>query len=228
MNNKPTQRFPDASTEYQQARQELLAAEQQLRQQVETVAAMRRRLPAGQLVSPNYDFTLLPAGADTGVPTTLADLFTRPGASLMLYSFMYATGQPPCPMCTAFLDSLNGTAPHLRQHINLAVVAKCDVQQWQGFRDQRGWDQLSFVSSLGTDYNADYWGELANGQQLPMLNVFKQTPDGVRHHYTTEMFFAETEPGQHPRHMDMAYPLWNLMDFTPEGRPADWFPQIAY
>jgi predicted dithiol-disulfide oxidoreductase (DUF899 family) len=26
----------------------------------------------------------------------------------------------------------------------------------------------------------------------------------------------------------MIWPLWNLLDFTPEGRGADWYPSLTY
>ena len=27
-----------------------------------------------------------------------------------------------------------------------------------------------------------------------------------------------------PRHADLTWPLWNLLDLTPEGRGTDWHP----
>jgi predicted dithiol-disulfide oxidoreductase (DUF899 family) len=36
------------------------------------------------------------------------------------------------------------------------------------------------------------------------------------------------EAGQDPRHVDMLWPLWNLLDLTPEGRGKDWYPKLAY
>jgi predicted dithiol-disulfide oxidoreductase (DUF899 family) len=40
--------------------------------------------------------------------------------------------------------------------------------------------------------------------------------------------FAPPEPGQDPRHADSIDPFWNFFDFTPEGRPSDWSPKLAY
>ncbi len=61
-----------------------------------------------------------------------------------------------------------------------------------------------------------------------MLNVFVRRRGAIRHFYGTEMLFAKAEPGQHNRHVDMIWPLWNLLDFTPEGRGRDWYPQLQY
>jgi predicted dithiol-disulfide oxidoreductase (DUF899 family) len=43
-----------------------------------------------------------------------------------------------------------------------------------------------------------------------------------------ELLFAPSEPGQDPRHSDTTDPLWNLFDFTPDGRGTDWDPQLRY
>jgi predicted dithiol-disulfide oxidoreductase (DUF899 family) len=28
--------------------------------------------------------------------------------------------------------------------------------------------------------------------------------------------------------VDLIWPLWNLLDFTPEGRGTDWYPKLSY
>ena len=55
MRNIEGMKFPNESPAYRQLRNELLAAEAQLRDQVEAVAALRRRLPLGGLVG-DYEF----------------------------------------------------------------------------------------------------------------------------------------------------------------------------
>jgi predicted dithiol-disulfide oxidoreductase (DUF899 family) len=40
--------------------------------------------------------------------------------------------------------------------------------------------------------------------------------------------YAPSEPGQEPRHVGTLEPLWNLLDLTPEGRPAEWHEQFSY
>ena len=73
--------FPNESAAYRQARNELLMAEAQLRDQVEAVAALRRQLPLGGLVG-DYEFE----NAE-GI-TTLSQQFQR-HTTLIAYSFMY-------------------------------------------------------------------------------------------------------------------------------------------
>lgn len=62
---------------------------------------------------------------------------------------------------------------------------------------------------------------------MPSLNVFSKTPDGIFHSYHTEVMFADAESGQDPRHIDMMWPLWNMLDLTPEGR-GDWYLSLSY
>jgi predicted dithiol-disulfide oxidoreductase (DUF899 family) len=134
----------------------------------------------------------------------------------------------PCPMCTAMLDSLNGSAPHIAQRANLVVVAKSPIHRIRAFARGRGWRNLRLLSSADNSYNRDYHGEDEKGAQFPMLNVFVKSGGAVRHFWASELLFAPSEPGQNPRHVDLIWPLWNVLDFTPEGRGKDWYPKLSY
>ena len=228
MTKKSGVRFPGESDEYRRARQKLLSAERKLRREVEKVAGLRRALPPGQRVACDYEFDEIDAGTGKVMTTRLSQLFELPRKSLVVYSFMYAPGGNPCPMCTAFLDSLNGAAPHAGTQINLAVVAKGPIRKIRSWAKKRRWSNLRLLSSGSNTFNQDYFAELGAGAQLPMITVSKKTRGVVRHCYTTEIFFDQSEPGQHPRYIDMLFPLWNLFDLTPEGRPEKWFPQLSY
>src|SRR6185437_1232894 len=58
----------------------------------------------------------------------LSELFTGPDRSLVIYHFMFGKKQTSaCPMCTAWIDSFNGIAPHLSQNVDLAIVAAADL-----------------------------------------------------------------------------------------------------
>ena len=67
-----------------------------------------------------------------------------------------------------------------------------------------------------------------DGAQQPMLNVFRRDQDTIRHFWGSELFYAPADPGQEPRHVGTIEPLWNLFDFTREGRPATWHEQFSY
>src|ERR1035438_1206693 len=137
-----TVRFPGESPNYSPARDELLAAECDLRKQVEQVAELRRKLPLGGELLEDYAFEEGAAGlADTTavIPVKLSDLFREGLDTLALYNFMYGPAmKQACPMCTSFLDSLNGTAPHAAQRLNLAVVAEAPIGR-RGVGGGGGW-----------------------------------------------------------------------------------------
>ena len=216
-------RFPGESPAYRAARDQLLEAEIELRRQTEAVAAMRRALPPGG-VADEYVFD----GEDG--PVALADLFEPETRTLVVYSFMYGPEmERPCPGCTSILDSLEGAAPHLAQRVSLAVVAKSPLPRTQTFARERGWRHLRLLSSAENGYNRDYLGENDNGDQTPMLNVFVRDDGGtVRHFWASELMKAPAEPGQEPRHVDAIWPIWNVLDLTPDGRGEDWNPSLTY
>jgi len=63
---------------------------------------------------------------------------------------------------------------------------------------------------------------------MPALNVFVRRDGRVYHSYHAELLYAPAEPGQDGRHVDLIWPLWNLLDLTPEGRGETWRPRLSY
>jgi predicted dithiol-disulfide oxidoreductase (DUF899 family) len=220
-------RFPGEDKAYRAARNGLLRAEVDLRRRIETVAALRRKLPLGGPAPQDYVFEEI-SGAELR-RVKLSELFAPGKNTLAVYSFMYGPNMAhACPLCTSMLDSLDGAAPHVAQRINLAVVAKSPIARVQEFAKGRGWRNLRLISSAGNTFNADYHGETPEGAQLPMLNVFALHRGRIRHTYATELLFMPTEGGQDPRHVDSIWPLWNVLDFTREGRGTNWHPRLIY
>lgn len=216
--------IPNETAEYRAARNKLLQMEADLRQQVASLAAARGALPLGGEVSQNYIFTQMQDGK--AVDRTMSDLFGNHD-SLLIYSFMYGPAdKSPCPMCTSFLDSLNGAAHHIAQRTALAVVTSTTIETSAAFAAGRGWNQLQMISSSGNTYNHDYFGESPDGAQLPMCNVFRKHGNKIHHFWSSELFFANLE-GQ-PRHVDTIWPLWNVFDLLPQGRGSDWYPANDY
>jgi len=60
-----------------------------------------------------------------------------------------------------------------------------------------------------------------------MLNVFGKT-DRTRHAWGSELLAAKEDPGQNARHIELIWPLWNVLDLTPQGRGTDWYPRLEY
>jgi predicted dithiol-disulfide oxidoreductase (DUF899 family) len=214
-------KFPNEGKAYRTARAKLLREEIALRKHIEKVAAARRKLPLGGKVPQDYVFE-----AEEG-RVKMSELF-RNGDTLVAYSFMYGPNMAaPCPMCSSMLDALNGNAKHIAQRTNLVVIAKSSIGRILEFARARGWSNLRLLSSAGNTYNRDYRGEDAGGAQWPMMNVFVRRKGVVRHSWASEMMGAKADPGQNDRHVDLLWPLWNVLDLTPEGRGKDWYPKLT-
>jgi predicted dithiol-disulfide oxidoreductase (DUF899 family) len=227
-----TIRFPGETEQYRAARTALLDAEMALRRQLAQVAEQRSRLPLGGALRQDYVFEDGSAdidAVDTARQTRLSELFGANRDTLIVYSFMYGPEmKQACTSCTSILDGLNGTAPHVMQRVPLVVVAKSPLERIRRFARERRWRNLRLLSSAKNSYNADYHGENRNGDQLPALNVFVRRNGQIHHFYNTELLYVKPEPGQDGRHVDLIWPLWNLFDYTPEGRGTDWYPELAY
>lgn len=223
-----TVRFPGESAEYRQLRDELLSAEISLRKQIEETAALRRKLPLGGKLKEDYTFQEF-TKENTVKDTRFTELFSPGKNTLVLYSFMYdPSWEKPCSSCNSILDGLNGTAPHILDRVNLAVVAKAPIQKLMKWASGRNWNRLRLLSSESNTYNHDYHGETEKAEQIPALNVFRRTDQGIFHFYCTELLFAPAEKGQDPRHVDSIWPVWNVLDMTPEGRGEKWNPRLSY
>ncbi len=229
--------MPGESAEYRTARNKLLTDEMALRRQIESVAELRRALPAGGTVAQYYVFD-----GDHG-PSKLSDLF-RPGMdTLAIYSFMFGPERElPCTGCTHFLDGLVGMVQHITQRINLAVVAKSPLPRLLALARARGWRTLPLLSTHGNSYDHDYFGdssglpsavlkqqEFKAGEEwdMPMLNVFHRRGEVISHFWGSELLYVPPEPGQEYRHNDALDSLWNMLDLTPAGR-GDFHPQLTY
>jgi len=206
------------------------------------VAAQRRALPLGGPVPEDYSFEEVGGGE-----VRFSELFEPGKETLVIYSFMFPrysgdtrpgpggeTGklplaETPCASCTSILDSLDGAAPHLRQRINLAVIARSDPARIATFARERGWRNLRLLSSRANRYNRDYRAETDAGEQMPILNVFVKNGDELRHTWATELMFAPREEGMEARHVDSIWPIWNVLDMTPQGRETGSdFPSLRY
>jgi predicted dithiol-disulfide oxidoreductase (DUF899 family) len=220
-------RFPNESPDYRSSRNVLLDAERELRRQVERVAALRRDLPQGGAVLEDYLFAEAPPNQSKR-QVRFSELFGDKPA-LITYSFMFGPDDAAaCPLCTSLLDGLDGTSRHIAERVPFVVIAKSPIERIMEHARDRGWRHLRLLSSSANSFNRDYRGEDEEGSQTTSLNVFTRRDGIIRHAYNTELFFIAPEAGQNPRHVDLMWPLWNLLDFTPEGRGTDWWPKLTY
>lgn len=211
-------RYPNETDEYRAQRDELLAQEVALRSQVEAVAAKRRELPLGGRLAKDYRFERMgPDGAFEQV--AFADLFGTHD-TLLLYSMMFGKEwDAPCPSCTSLVDAFNANYHPVARWSALAAVAAAPADKLARWAAQRGWSAIPLVSEPSGDYLLSYAGyEGADDPAMvSTMNVFQKTPDGIFHFWGSELASRPMDNG-HPRHVDMVWPLWNLLDFTPGGR----------
>lgn len=182
------ERFPGGSRGYRAARNTLLKAEIELRRNIESVTALRRKLPQGGPVPEDYEFeegAADPADTQTVRRMKMSELFRR-DASLVIYSYMVGPAMAkPCPMCTCMLDSLDGAAPHAGQRVNLVVVAKSPIQRIRAIARERGWHNLRLLSSAGNCYNRDTTARTPRGRSCPRSTCS---------HAAAEKLFTPTAP----------------------------------
>jgi len=222
MKSPHNQHFPNESSEYRTARNILLDAEVALRRQTEEVAKLRRSLAYGGKLKEDYVFS------ETGdKKTKFSELFQDGKNTLVVYSMMFdPEWDQPCPMCNSIVDGLNGNARQITQKVNLLIVGKAPIEKLLTYAKKTDWNHVRIVSSADNTYNHDYFGE-RNGEQTPMINVFLQKDGDIYHTWGSEMNFVSADPGQNERLADIIWPLWNVLDLTPEGRGKDWYPKIV-
>jgi predicted dithiol-disulfide oxidoreductase (DUF899 family) len=207
---------PNATNEYREARERLYTAERHLLDQIEAVAQMRRALPVGPEV-PDYEFT----GANG--PVRLSQLFdSNREPFLVMYHIMYWENDDAfCPMCSGWIDALNGVAPHISQRVNLVAASQAPwsrLAQWAG---QRGWDRINLLSDVGTDLAEAIGARDADNNPDSTVAVFSKEDASLRHLYTMHPYDGRE------RGIDLLNPLWHVFDLTPAGRD-DFYLQNDY
>lgn len=214
--------FPGETAAYRKARDILLTQELALRSLTEKVAALRRELPEGGAVTTDYQFT-----SPSGQKLNMSDLFNADRNTLAIYSLMYGPqDNNACPMCVSLLDGLDGQARHIGQAIDLVVVSSASPKQLAKLATSCRWANLILLSAQGSDYQNDYHGQSSEGSQNPMMNVFKKEGSSLTHFWGSEGYYADVKG--HPRHVDQIWPIWNVLDMTPDGRGDDWYPSLSY
>ena len=203
-------RYPNEGADYRAARDALLAEEKALVEKVKAVAQQRRELPPGGRIKENYTFkwaTDDKLGKDVKISELFGDKDT-----LLLYNFMFGPGwDNPCPSCTSLVDGFDRTWYQVSQYAAFVATAKAPAEMINAWAKKRDWSQIDLVSGSECSYQADYKCQGENDDmQWPILHVFRKKDGDIYHYWGTEL---------QGNHVDTVWPYWNLMDFTPEGRP---------
>jgi predicted dithiol-disulfide oxidoreductase (DUF899 family) len=214
-------RWAGESADYRRARTALLAEEIELRRRIQRVAEQRRTLPAGPAAK-DYRF-LDEQGNELG----LVDLFGRHD-TLFAYFWMFGPQRErPCPMCTSFVGSFDLPLPDIEQRLAVAIVGRSPVARQLAFARERGWQHLKFYQTIGDDYGRDVHA-LSDDGEGAAVTVWRRAGDEVRLFWAAEGGAETADPGFDPHLAPDPTPLWNVLDWTPEGRGAGWYPKLSY
>jgi len=198
------------ATEWQAARDALLAEEKEATRSRDVLAAKRRRLPRVRIEN-DYVFD----GPDG--KATLLDVFEG-RRQLLLYHFMFGPNQDAgCGGCSMFVDQIGHLAHLHARDTSFALVSRAPIAKIEAYRKRMGWT-IPWYSSFESEFNVDF----GVGPETPQpdvyqdgetfgLSAFLRDRDAVfRTYFTTA------------RGVEALGSVWTLLDLTPLGRQEEW------
>ncbi|NPV23505.1 DUF899 domain-containing protein [Bradyrhizobium aeschynomenes] len=208
-----------SQSEWTEAHRAHLASEKAFMRQRDALAEARRNLPWVK-VEKDYVFQT-PNG-----PARLGDLF-QGRSQLIIYHFMMAPGDPHrCPGCSFLCDHIDGANQHLRQHdVSLVVVSRAPLADIAPFKARMGW-AFDWVSSEGSDFNADYKVSFSDEQIAAGTAVYNFAPlRGSSRELPGLTVFYKDAAGDifctfqvRSRGGDPLIGAYHYLDLTPKGR----------
>ncbi|MES2707086.1 MAG: DUF899 domain-containing protein [Verrucomicrobiota bacterium] len=193
--------------EWQRARDQLMIKEKAATKARDALNAERRWLPMVR-IEKDYVFE----GPDG--PVRLPDLFEG-RRQLIIYHFMFAPGvggwpEAGCPGCSMVVDHL-GPLEHLHaRNTSLALVSLGPLANLLAYKKRMGW-KAPWVSSAGTDFNADFGLSTDEGETFGLSVFLRDDENAVYHTYFTTDRALET--------VDTNF---TLLDWTVLGRQETW------
>jgi predicted dithiol-disulfide oxidoreductase (DUF899 family) len=198
-------------TEWQAARDGLLAKEKEATRARDALAAERRRLPRVR-IDKDYVFD-----RPDGGKATLLDLFEG-RRQLLLYHFMFGPNQKAgCDGCSMFVDQVCHLAHLHARDTSFALVSRAPAAKIAAYRKRMGWT-IPWLSSFESDFNVDFGvspeaprPDLYQDGESFGLSVFLRDGDSVFRTYFTSA-----------RGVEALGSVWSFLDLTPLGRQEDW------
>jgi len=199
-----------SETEWQAARDALLAKEKQATRARDALAAERRRLPRVR-VEKDYAFD----GPNGKV--ALRDVFEG-RRQLLLYHFMFGPNHDVgCTGCSMFVDQIGDLAHLHARDTSFALVARAPIEKLAAYERRMGWT-IPWVSSFASDFNVDFGvgpespqeGVYQDGETFGLSVFLRDGDDVFRTYFTTQ------------RGAEALGSVWTFLDLTPLGRQEDW------
>jgi predicted dithiol-disulfide oxidoreductase (DUF899 family) len=168
-----TERKVGTREEWLEARNELLARENEHAQRSEELAEQRRNLPWVP-VEKEYSFE-----TEEGTKT-LAELFDG-RSQLLAYNIMFGPSYTgACPGCSNLADHLDGALVHLNHRdVTLLCFSRAPLEKLQAYKRRMGW-QFPWVSTYGSDFPFDFDLALTKEQMAgneEIQTMLKEPPD---------------------------------------------------
>jgi predicted dithiol-disulfide oxidoreductase (DUF899 family) len=199
-----------SSSEWQAARDALLAKEKEATRARDALAAERRRLPR-VLIDKDYAFD----GPDG--KAGLLDLFEG-RRQLLLYHFMFGPHQNAgCDGCSMFVDQIGHLAHLHARDTSFALASRAPIAKIEAYRKRMGWT-VPWYSSFESDFNVDFVvspetpqaDAYQDGESFG-LSVFLRDGDSIFRTYFTSQ-----------RGTEALGSVWTFLDVTPLGRQENW------
>jgi predicted dithiol-disulfide oxidoreductase (DUF899 family) len=220
--------------EWLRARTDLLEKEKALTRARDDLNRQRRELPMVE-VTKDHRFQ----GPDGEV--TLLDIFEGRRQLILGHMMFDPEWDDGCPSCSAGVDEVS---PGLQDHLHtrdttLAYVSRAPLEKLQRWKERKGWDDIAWYSSYGSDFNLDFgvtidpaagattynfrtaeeWAERGEPMfrdadapfEMPGLSCFLQDEGRVFRTYSQYARGAESTGGS-----------YYFLDLTALGRQEDW------
>jgi predicted dithiol-disulfide oxidoreductase (DUF899 family) len=199
-----------SETEWQAARDALLAKEKEATRARDAVAAERRRLPRMRI---EHDYAF--EGPEGEV--TLPELFDG-RRQLLLYHFMFGPNQDVgCDGCSMFVDQIGDLAHMHARDTSFALVSRAPTERIAAYKERMGWT-IPWVSSFNSSFNFDFGvgpetpqeGVYQDGETFGLSVFLRDGDDVYRTYFTTA------------RGVEALGSVWSFLDLTPLGRQENW------
>jgi len=208
-----------AEPQWIEARRALLAEEKAWTRARDRLSEMRRALPWVE-VRKQYVFL------GTAGTVSFADLFD--GCSqLIVYHFMFGPDwEEGCVGCSLLCDQVDGARQHFEHNdVSFVAVSRGPIEKLKAYRERMGW-QFRWVSSAGSDFNADYHVSFPNGTRAnAVVYNFEQQPDPEVDELPGASVFFKDDTGKiyhtystYGRGGEMFLPVYGWLDVVPKGR----------
>ncbi|MGI9345827.1 MAG: DUF899 domain-containing protein [Gammaproteobacteria bacterium] len=190
--------------QWQEEVDRLRLQEKALTRLADAVSARRRRLPMVRIAK-DYQF-IAPQGH-----LSFLDLFEG-RRQLIVYHFMFdADWDAGCDGCSWVTDAMSHPAHLQARDASLVLVSKASIDKLQAYQKRMGWEKLTWVSSLGSDFNQDMGATDADGETA-LTSVFLRSD-------ANEIYRTYYTDGRGIEHLGSH---WTYLDLTPYGRQEHW------